>query len=255
MPHFTSYILCATPRSGTTLLCDLLEATGVAGRPNSYFRRQNISDWAREWGIPRGDFADAEGFERAYLAAARRIGTDATPTFGLRLMWGSAVEFFAQLGRLYPELPDDPARLQQAFGPTLYVHVSRQDKVAQAVSRLRAEQGGLWHRAADGSDRERSSASQPVAYDGAGLASFLAEAEAEDAAWNVWFDRYGIAPLRLTYEGLSADPQATVAQILAALGQDPAIAATVMPRTAKLADATSLEWAARFRREGRRPLD
>ena len=32
-----SYLVCATPRSGSTLLCEGLESTGVAGRPREYF--------------------------------------------------------------------------------------------------------------------------------------------------------------------------------------------------------------------------
>jgi len=30
-----SYVVCATPRSGSTLLCELLKSTGVAGHPVS----------------------------------------------------------------------------------------------------------------------------------------------------------------------------------------------------------------------------
>ena len=30
-----SYMICSTPRTGSTLLCELLESTGVAGRPES----------------------------------------------------------------------------------------------------------------------------------------------------------------------------------------------------------------------------
>ena len=32
-----SYLVCATQRSGSTLLCELLKDTGVAGRPEEYF--------------------------------------------------------------------------------------------------------------------------------------------------------------------------------------------------------------------------
>jgi LPS sulfotransferase NodH len=32
-----SYIVCATPRSGSTLVCHALGETGVAGRPEEYF--------------------------------------------------------------------------------------------------------------------------------------------------------------------------------------------------------------------------
>ena len=32
-----SYLVCATPRSGSTLVCKALRDTGVAGRPEEYF--------------------------------------------------------------------------------------------------------------------------------------------------------------------------------------------------------------------------
>jgi trehalose 2-sulfotransferase len=32
-----SYLVCATPRSGSTLVCQALKETGVAGRPEEYF--------------------------------------------------------------------------------------------------------------------------------------------------------------------------------------------------------------------------
>jgi len=32
-----SYLVAATPRSGSTLLCELLASTGVAGRPAERF--------------------------------------------------------------------------------------------------------------------------------------------------------------------------------------------------------------------------
>src|SRR4051795_11891381 len=31
------YLVCATPRSGSTLLCESLAATGVAGHPDEFF--------------------------------------------------------------------------------------------------------------------------------------------------------------------------------------------------------------------------
>ncbi len=42
-----SYLVCATPRSGSTLLCEALLATGVAGRPREYFEA------LKETGLPR----------------------------------------------------------------------------------------------------------------------------------------------------------------------------------------------------------
>ena len=163
-------------------------------------------------------------FERRYLAAVIEAGTGGTGTFGMRVMWPSLPELTAKLATLYPDQPTDAARMAQAFGTPLYVHLVREDLVAQAVSRLKAEQSGLWHRHADGSERERVKPHEAPRYDADRLAAFVAESEAHNRAWDDWFASQGIAPLRLTYEALADDPRAVLAEILAALGQDPAIA-------------------------------
>jgi trehalose 2-sulfotransferase len=243
----SSYILAATPRSGSTLLCDLLSGTGIAGQPQSYYRREDILDYARTWGVPSPDVIGEEAFERTYLEAVRRAGAAQTGIFGLRLMWSSVRELSARLSVIHPDPFDDAARFELAFGKPLYVHLSRQDKVAQAVSLLKAKQSGLWHRAADGTERERLAPSAPLVYDADRLAGLVKELETEDAAWSGWFSRFGIEPLRLTYEELAGAPQAVLAHVLSALALDARIAASVDARTAKLADATSLEWGYRFR--------
>lgn len=234
-----AYIICGTPRSGSTLLCEMLWASRVAGRPNSYFRQQSVAHWKERWGL-------AEPVSnRAYLDAMLRYGRDGTDIFGLRLMWGSVVDAVAALGPRgdLPDLAND------AFGPTLFIHLSRDDKVAQAVSLLRAEQSGLWHLHADGSVLEGDAAPAPVHYDGNCLATIVAELQADDANWNGFFANHRIAPLRLTYETVTADPQAALATVLGALGKYPAIATIIATPTAKIGDATSREWADRFRAE------
>ena len=245
-----AYIICATPRSGTTLLCDLLAQTGIAGCPNSYYRAQNVLEWAQEWDVPLPHKVGDPAFERAYLDAVLRVGRAQTGMFGLRLMWGTVPELRQRLRTIFADAADDAALFEKAFGTVRYLHLRRLDAVAQAISRLRAEQSGLWHRAADGSDRERSAPSAPETYDADLIARLVREAEADNASWEAWFAAQRIAPLRLTYEELAAAPQQVLATILKALGQDPAIAATIRVQTAKLADATSRGWAERFRREG-----
>ena len=150
----SSYIIAATPRSGSTLLCDLLSGTGIAGQPHSYYRREDILDYARTWGVSSPDVIGDEAFERTYLEAVRRAGAAQTGIFGLRLMWSSVAELSARLSAIHPDRLDDSVRFELAFGKPLYIHLSRRDKVAQAVSLLKAKQSGLWHRAADGTERE-----------------------------------------------------------------------------------------------------
>jgi LPS sulfotransferase NodH len=238
---FDSYIICATPRSGSTLLCDLLKETGVAGRPDSFYRSQSIADYAKRLSVAPGP-----DFERRYLAAVVAAGTGDTGMFGMRVMWPTMPELAERLAALFPALTTETDRLAAVFGTPRYIHLERKDKVAQAVSRARAEQSGLWHRHADGSERERVKDDRPPVYDAAQLTAFVAEAEAHNAAWEAWFAAGQIEPLRLSYEELAADPPGTLAKVLSTLGLNAGIAQTVKPRTARMADTESLSWAARF---------
>jgi LPS sulfotransferase NodH len=241
---YDALIICATPRSGTTLLCDLLAEAGVTGRPDSFYRRQSISDFAAELGV-----ADGPDFERRYLAAIAAEGRGDSDLFSIRVMWPSLHEMTEKLATLYPLETSDAGRISAAFGTPLYLHIEREDKVAQAISRSKAEQSGLWHRAADGGIREQIGPYQEPAYDANRLRASIAETTAHQAQWRQWFAGQAITPMELTYEELSADPAAAVARLLTALDRDPEIASRIAPRTAKLADAQSREWAVRFVRE------
>jgi trehalose 2-sulfotransferase len=248
MPEFASIILCATPRSGSTMLCDLLGDAGL-GRPNSFFRLESIGHWAERWGVPLEAGTDSAAFKRQYLAAMLREGRGAAGVFGLRLMWASLPDAVGRIASVQGEGLSDLQTLERALGPVLFIHLRRVDTVAQAVSRLRAEQGGLWHRDADGSDRERVTAAETVHYDGERIAAFRAELDGDEAGWSDFFATNGIEPVRLTYEGLTADPVAAIGTVLEAMGLPRDRAGAVRVRTARLADEESRAWVERFRRE------
>ena len=162
-------------------------------------------------------------------------------------MWESVADLSKGLEKFYPGLSSDCARFKSAFGTPLYLHLSRKDKVAQATSRLRAEQTGLWHKFSDGTERERLKSGREPAYDAHVLSRLVATLEEHDAAWAIWFAQQNIEPLCITYETLSSEPQAVLASVLCELDLDPAIAESIRPRSAKMADSKSQEWATRFR--------
>jgi trehalose 2-sulfotransferase len=249
MVRYSSYVICGTPRSGSTLLCEMLFSSGIAGRPNSFFRPQSILEWADRWDVDRTNGIDDKDFDQRYFAAMLREGTNNTGVFGLRLMWDSVGEAIARLSRVNGGPADLVAQLQAAFGSTLYIHLSRQDKLAQAISRVRAEQSGLWHLAADGSVYEGAATPRPTLYDPDHIAAMLNERKSDDAAWEDFFANHRITPVRLVYETMTSDPQLALASILDALGLDADVAKTVSARTAKMASSTSREWAERFRKE------
>lgn len=240
-----SYILCASPRSGSTLLCDLLWQTGVAGKPNSFFRPASVTDWCDWWDLPR---VAADAYAQDYLRAAIAQGTQGSDIFGLRIMWDNMAAMLTRLRHLHGGVTDLQT-LANCFGTCQFIHLSRADKVAAAVSLTIAEQTGLWHRNADGTDRENFGHTDTPVYDAAQIQSALAGLNAEAAGWAGWFAANAITPHRVSYESLSQDPQSELAKILAFLRCDPSIAKGIIPGTQQLATSRNRAWAARFRQE------
>jgi LPS sulfotransferase NodH len=227
----------------------MLWATKVAGRPNSYYREQDILYWADRWGIPHPEGADNAEFDRAYLAAMRREGEANTGVFGIRIMWSSIESAAKRLARAGGANIELAQLLNATFGRILYVHVTRENKIAQAVSRLRAEQSGVWHLSADGSILEGTDKPNAVSYDQHRLAQYVSDLHADDAEWDKFFEDNSIEPLRLTYEMTTSNPQNALVQVLSALKLDPVIASSIPVATAKMGDQKSQEWIERFRRE------
>src|SRR5689334_3376396 len=112
-----SYLVCATPRSGSTLLCHLLDQTGIAGHPEEYFealrhsgaprkpheyfdpdRHANIIERLAFRELPDGiertahPLWEPESYDR-YLASALDAGTTPNGVFGAKLMWGYLGDF------------------------------------------------------------------------------------------------------------------------------------------------------------------
>jgi LPS sulfotransferase NodH len=243
---FDAYILCGTPRTGGTLLCDLLASTKVAGSPDSFYRRQIISCWAEQWSLPSREAMGGHEFDVAYLSAAIKAGRGGTAIFGLRLMRENLDELLNILDRVFPQLPSDKARLEKAFGRILYIHLSRDNKLAQAISLVKAEQSGLWHIAPDGTEIERLAPPREPEYDFKRIKEEVTTLESHDAAWDAWFSQEGIVPLRVSYEQVSADPAATLLHICERLGVKAPRADDVRPGVAKLSDQTNREWMRRY---------
>jgi trehalose 2-sulfotransferase len=239
-------IVCASPRTGSTLLCGLLASSGVAGRPESYFRAEDRDEYAGDWGLAR----DATGrFDFArYLAAARVAATTRNGVAAIRVMGPTRQELLTDLGALWPDRRDDLALLGRAFGRVRFLHLTRADRLAQAVSRVRAQQTGLWHRFGGKEERDPGKPRR-ARHDRAAIARYVAEAEAEASGWARWFDRHGIRPIRVGYEALASSPVPETLRILQELGLDMPPGIRIAASSRRLADRTTAAWIARYRAE------
>ena len=229
-----AYILCSTPRTGSTLLCELLTSTRVAGTPHSYFRSQDMATRASEWGLlDRGTFEYT-----AYLDAVRNRTATPNGIVGLRVMWGTLDEILGEL-RGHDDDRSDVAVLEAALGRLRFVHLYRHDVVGQAISLYRAEQTDYWH------STQPQEPKQAAAYDFREISERVDSLRNDHAAWREWFRSEDITQLSVSYEELDAEPVRTAAQVLEHLGLPTAVHTMSAP-SRKLADETTRQWRERF---------
>jgi trehalose 2-sulfotransferase len=240
-----SYLICATPRTGSTLLCGMLASIGVAGRPESYFRRQGQHEYAVQWGIaslPSGDFRYSD-----YLQAALAAGRTDNGVFAARIMWETLEEVVGELRVMNPDLPGGSAGLlERAFGPVRFVYLRRDDIVAQAVSLLRAEQTDVWHAPVQAMRPEPDHEAQ---FDFGQIQRRIHLINQHNAAWQGWFSSAGIEPFPVRYEELAADPVAVTRRILDFLDLDLPPGRELVAQYRRLADELSSQWIARYQAE------
>jgi LPS sulfotransferase NodH len=261
-----SYLVCATPRSGSTLVCHGLEETGVAGRPEEYFealrhsgrpRRPeeyfvgvedpSIRDHLGERAIggepqPRSPLWSRAAYDR-YLDWAFEAGTTPNGVFGAKLMWGYLGDF-AQLLRGIDGL--EGLRVPQLFDavfPNLrYLQITRTDKVRQAVSLWKAVQTQAWRR----DDGNAGAPAVEPEFSFRAINYLVRLLTAHDASWDAYFLGLGLEPLKVTYEELAEHPEPVVRSVLDHLGiAVPEPLDLGAPRLEPQADELSEDWVRR----------
>jgi trehalose 2-sulfotransferase len=261
-----SYLVCATPRSGSTLLCETLEQTGIAGRPREYFealKETGVPRRPREyfWGLrspevlrllPHDAQLDRDSERVAtwnrddyarHLDASIEQGTTANGVFGAKMMWGYFDDFL-ELTRGIPRFGGmgDGSLLNAAFPDLQYVFVSRSDKVRQAVSLWRALQTWVW-RKAEGHADDEPLPEQRAVYSFDAIDHLLDQLRRHEDAWRGFFFRIGRRPLTVLYEEVAGDLDATVERILRELRLErpPGSAAAAEPMR-RQSDELSESW-------------
>lgn len=244
MPVAKSYLICAAPRTGSTLLAQALTHTGRAGSPEEFFKGHERLDqlWKETFGIS----SDAEYFDK--VLAAR---TGANGVFGLKLLWPQGPALMAKLRACAP-LRDAPrnASLHELLVRRLraepsYIWLRRKNKLAQAISYLRAEQTGIWRSNEPPQDGRQADPD----FDFDLIVRYLRSVNGFDLEWACFFLAHRVRVLRLTYEDLLASYEATVLKVLDFLQLSGDGITVAPPQLQRQSDERSLEWERRFLQE------
>jgi LPS sulfotransferase NodH len=212
-----SYILWFSQRVGSTVLAQMLEETGIAGRP-------------REWLEPAAGLLGAE--------LKRALWEHGTTDNGvLAVKYG----MHAAHHRRVTELLADAGGWQAVFPRCKHVFVTRRDKVRLAISWWRAIQSGEWHR------RGGAEPAASPAYDYDAIAHLVLEANVREADILAQLAQWRVVPYEVVYEELVADFAGTVGGLLRFLELPDA--AVPAPALARMADDVSEDWHRRFRHD------
>ncbi|MBB4284621.1 Stf0 family sulfotransferase [Roseospira goensis] len=218
-------VILSTPRSGSTLLCDLLYRAGVCVAHEYFQPFQYLPALAARWGAHRDGRVDLP----AYAAALRRHRTGPGGWLGVNLH-GHHLPVFLRIEEAFADLRPH------------YVLLRRRDTVAQAVSYHIARTTGAWS--------AHFEATAPASYSFEGIDTALRNI----VQWTTWAEAFlkaRTADARTVwYEDLVADPAA----VLRSLPGVPADAPVATDLRAQAPDGPNTAFAARYGADKMRAL-
>jgi LPS sulfotransferase NodH len=268
-----SYLICATPRSGSTLLCAALDDTGIAGhpeehfevlletgqrrQPRDYFQRSNDPEvWAL---LDDPEFRDVLGeyggrysehparrdpswtppdFQKLVQDAFEK-GTTENGVLGTKIMWAYFRDF-VRLARRRGLQEVRPCDVPATVLPNLrrFVWMQRGDTIRQAVSLWKALQTQQWRK-----DSDEDIEGQGLRFSFAAVDHLKLRIDEHNAAWQEFFDGCGVEHMEVLYEDLVEDYEGTLLWLLDGIGVSiPEDFAVVRPKMRRQADELSEEW-------------
>ncbi|MCP4847756.1 MAG: hypothetical protein GY899_07415 [Verrucomicrobiaceae bacterium] len=235
-----SYLVCATHRSGSNLLCQSLWHTELCGYPQEFFSPTRASKIAEEYGLVADPQLDYPGYVSELVS--KRVSSNGV--FGAKIMWSHLEPFLTGLGQ---DSMADTDLLGTIFPNIRYLWIRRDDKLRQAISMWKAKQTKVYNSLQ--TEGGAHLAAEAI-YDFNEIEKIKRRFEDEDKAWGDFFTKNSITPVQIHYEDFAVHHEARTLEILRELAIDVGKAFKVKPLTYKpLADSTNEEWRERYLRE------
>lgn len=191
-----AYIIGITPRSGSTLLCDLLVSTGVAGNPKEYFN----SDYMN---LPK--YNQMPSLDRYVSTIINETKTE-NGVFGIKISFGQARPLI------------EKKLLKQLVPDAKVVNLFRRNIVRQATSLHIAAKTNYFH-TGDNNER-RDKLLSTLEFDADALFGRVKAIYQEEKGWFDYLDSSAISYMKLFYEDNIRDVDQTISSILTYIGLD-----------------------------------
>ncbi len=215
--------LCFTNRCGSNYVAQLLASTGAFNEAGEFFNAATVLEHAQ---------ARALRSLAAYVAALPSL----VPPHSV-LAAKAAPDQLVMLA--------DTGILDAVAPHATYLLLERQDRLAQAISRVIASQTNAWS-----SHQTAAIPLSDLRYDQAAIATELDKITRANAAFYVFFAANNITPVHTTYEAVLQNPQGLASELsmrlrMPGLRIDPS-GVTLRRQGGR----TNEDWQARFQREG-----
>lgn len=221
----TSYLIFASPRTGSYLLCEALTNTGLAGKPFETFNHFYKEALMREW--------RTKSYADFFQQALQRLSTP-NGVFGAKIIWQFFEDFLDDMQTIdaYAKLPEHEL-LTSTFPNLHYIWITRRDKVRQAISYSKALQTWQWAEIDKGEMQEEVNAQRralfgipttvqrdtrvprkEVAFDFQRIDLLYEQLLKDEEEIQRYFDRWHIQPFHVVYEDLVSSYEETALRIL-----------------------------------------
>ncbi|NDV62227.1 hypothetical protein G0Q06_07190 [Puniceicoccales bacterium CK1056] len=241
-----SIIICATPRSGSYLLSDLLNQRGMPFA-EEWLTQFHQESRKRAYGVK--DSLDYISFLKLLTARERQAGL-----FSMKVMFPQ----FYQLTQLLGESKEVPGgtfmeKLCHIFPNPAFIRVSRENKVAQAISLHKARQTGQWVKRRG---EELRPAINPV-YSFLGILDAFEERRRSEKLWEEFFESHPADVFEMSYEELIADKEGMLERIFnwAGLKFSPVAKSEASSGFQPMRSSINDDWIKRFEQDLERSLD
>jgi len=192
-----SYIICATPRTGSYLLCDALFNTKIAGNPREYLLKRNLPKWKPNQNLEE------------YIQSIFDQGASPNGVRGIKVM-------FKQFNELLKKVRTNPKyakinlnNLANYLISTQYIFITRKDKLKQAISYEKAIQTGKWRLKEDEKYKPKK-----AIFNLFGIDKNISIIKQDENAWIKYFNINKIKPLIIVYEDFVENHDKTIFKVL-----------------------------------------
>lgn len=217
-----TYIIASTPRSGSTLLGEVLKQTNLAGSPHEFLHDKHSKDYIQRWHTSN---------IQEYIQSLKSYRSTNNKIFGAKIHYHQLSNFNIK-----------NSELNTLFNNPKYIFIRRKDKLDQAISLSKALQSRQWAI----SEGEKLSDSE---YSYNQIKNSLIRLDEEEKEWKTFFIKNNIKYFEIYYEDFIKDMNQYLKDILSFLDIDYTTIEKINPPIKKMRNKESKQWKERFLKE------